>query len=208
MLWLLSALAALLATDLLFGLRLSRWCFAEVVSWFVRLEMFCIQWVRRLYPPKYSLGGECIRCGRCCEQIVSNPPRWFREKGWRLYAAFHRSWHRFELVARGDQGEFLFRCGHLQSDGRCGNYRHRPLICRTYPVQPYFEAPNFIPGCSHTVVPRVLAHKPNRSSLTILNPTTATHHPTPIDETHLDLREHYERVEHPLVNESATANRR
>ena len=45
---------------------------------------------------------------------------------------------RAQLVALGAawaSGGPIYRCKHLKDDGDCGNYEHRPAMCRRYPYE-------------------------------------------------------------------------
>jgi hypothetical protein len=85
-------------------------------------------------------------------------------------------------------------CGHLRTDGRCGIYRHRPFLCRNFPVRPLFDEPSVLPGCSYAVAPRPVLEMRARPSLRIVNPGVTVHHPT---RTHKgeDERDDFEWVE-------------
>ncbi|MEO0812665.1 MAG: YkgJ family cysteine cluster protein [Myxococcota bacterium] len=120
------------------------------------------------------------KCGDCCKSIVANPPRFLKRDPWvRWFAAYHRFVHNFSPVARGENGEIIFACGHLRADNRCGIYWRRPMLCRTYPILPYYDAPQLMPQCSYQVTARVVTQMKSRPSLPILNPGVAVHHPTP-----------------------------
>lgn len=154
------------------------------------------QWlVRTIVKPKHVLLGSCQRCGACCRSLVGDPPRIVKKNNTllRTFIAYHRVTHRFEAYARGPNGEVLFRCGHLQPDNTCGIYWRRPLICRTYPVVPFMEAPKLLPDCSYRIAARPVAEMKSRPSLRILNPVVAVHHPTPQHDGE-SLPEDYELV--------------
>ena len=40
-------------------------------------------------------------------------------------------------------------CHALRDDGRCGEYRTRPLFCRTYPEVPLTRRPMVLKGCGY-----------------------------------------------------------
>ncbi len=146
----------------------------------IHMELAAVRFVRWMHPPKHVVLGECVKCGDCCKSIVANPPRFLKRDPWvRWFAAYHRFVHNFRPVARGEDGEIIFSCGHLRADNRCGIYWRRPMLCRTYPVLPYYDAPQLMPQCSYRVASRVAAQMQSRPSLPILNPTVAVYHPTP-----------------------------
>jgi hypothetical protein len=153
------------------------------IAWvFINLELAALKVIHSIMRPEFVLQGDCMRCGACCEHIVGDPPRFIKHtKLLPIYLAYHRFAHRFTATHRGPNGEVIFSCGHLQHDGRCGIYRFRPLICRNYPVIPYYNVPGLLPDCTYTVAPRVVAQMKSRPSLPILNAQVMVHHPTRIE---------------------------
>ena len=158
-----------------------RFVWREIIRLFIVFDLAMMRLVQRVLKPRFEVRGSCDKRGVCCTQIVGNPPRFVRHSPRliNLFAAFHQVMHNFHVVARGPDGELIFRCGYLKTDGRCGIYRYRPLICRNYPVLPFFEPPRLLPGCGYKVVPRVVGRLRGRASLRIINPMVAVHHPTP-----------------------------
>lgn len=171
---------AVVLLELFTGLRATRWVFREVIRLFILAELMSLRIVRLVIPPKFVVLGRCHMRGNCCTMIVANPPSFIKDRPALLacFAAYHRVMHNFHVVNRGPDRELIFKCHHLRDDGRCGIYRHRPFICRNYPVLPWFEAPKPLPGCGYQVAPRVVAKMKSRPSLPILNPVVALHHPT------------------------------
>jgi len=160
--------------------RMSRFVVREVVRVFVLMELAALRLVRFIYPPRFVLTGGCNMRGDCCTMIVGDPPRFVKDRPMLLglFAAYHRVFHNFHVVNRGPDGELIFSCHYLTDHGRCGIYRHRPFICRNYPVVPWFAAPRPLPGCSYGIAPRVVSQMNERPALRILNPMVAVHHPT------------------------------
>ncbi|MEM6730121.1 MAG: YkgJ family cysteine cluster protein [Myxococcota bacterium] len=160
----------------------------------IHMELAAVGLVRKLHPPKHAVVGSCVKCGDCCKSIVANPPRFLKRDPWvRWFAAYHRFVHNFRPVARGEDGEIIFSCGHLRPDNRCGIYWRRPMLCRTYPVLPYYDAPQLMPQCSYQVTARVVTEMKPRASLPIVNPQVAVYHPTP--ESNEPRYEDFELVE-------------
>lgn len=153
------------------------------IAWlFINLELAALKLIRVVMRPEFVIQGDCLRCGACCEHIVGDPPRIIKNtKLLPIYLAYHRFAHKFRPTHRGPNGEIIFSCGHLQHDGRCGIYRFRPLICRNYPVIPYYNTPGLLPDCTYTVAPRVVAQMKTRASLPILNSRVIVHHPTRLE---------------------------
>jgi hypothetical protein len=170
--------------------------FREIARLFILMELGALKLVQLAIPPKFVLLGRCYKSGTCCKQLVADPPSWVK-RSWlvRLFVAYHRVMHNFEPIARGPNDEIIFTCRHLQSDNRCGIYAWRPLLCRNYPVLPFIDPPRPLPGCGFRVAPRVVAAMQKRSSLPIVNPVTAVHHPSPVDQSEEPLPEHFELVD-------------
>lgn len=158
---------------------LTRGFWTLAISSFAALEAAATRVVQLVRPPRFVITGSCYRCGDCCRMIVANPPRLLHKYGLlRLFAAYHRLAHGFVVTARGPAGEVIFSCMHLRADRRCGIYKRRPLLCRNYPVLPFFETPRVMPACSYSVAPRAVALMKTRASLPIVNPGVTVHHPT------------------------------
>jgi hypothetical protein len=168
----------------------------ELGRLFVLFELAVYRMVRLFVRPKYVLTGSCHKCGDCCEQILGNPPRFVKDSKLliALFVGWHRVVHNFHVNARGDDGEVIFRCGHLKGDGRCGIYRLRPFICRNYPVLPFYGPPQPLPSCGFGVAARTVTAMRERPSLRVLNAMVAVHHPTRQNRGGPDLPENYERV--------------
>ena len=117
--------------------RLCLRCWREVARAFMLMELGVLELLRKIFKPKFVVTGQCQRRGTCCTMIVGDPPRFVKQRQYLLglFVGYHRVLHKFKAVNRGDNGEVIFSCGYLQTDGRCGIYRHRPFICRNYPIK-------------------------------------------------------------------------
>ena len=174
----LGVLALACVADLASGLRATRRVLQEVLRAFVVLDLSAHALVRRLFPPRYELLGGCQRRGACCTQIVAEPPQLIlrRPRLLKAFVALHRVMHNFRVVGRGPAGQLIFSCGFLQPGGKCGIYRFRPRLCRTYPLLPYFAAPKILPGCGYRVRRRGLK---GNARLPVLDAHVGVLHPTP-----------------------------
>ncbi len=174
------AALALLIYEIATRARLTRLIWNELTRVFILFDLGCQRLVQRVVKPQYVLGGSCHKRGVCCRSIIGNPPNIIKKTwGLRLYAGYHALMHKFEVVGRTEDDGLIFSCGHLRSDGRCGIYRHRPRLCRNYPVLPFFGPPQLLPGCGYKIIPRAVAAMKPRVSLPIVNAHVAVHHPTP-----------------------------
>ena len=168
--------------------------FRPVVWFFASLEVAMQRLFARVVPPRYVVVGECVKCGKCCKEIVFNPPK-FVKNTWllRFFIVFHKITHNFSVVGRGAEGEIYFSCGHLKADGRCGSHKTRPYICRNFPVVPFFEPPKILPYCSYQVAAAPVARMRERPSLRIINSRMAVHHPSP--DPNVPESQHYHTVD-------------
>ncbi len=103
---------------------------------------------------EYRLGGACHRRGACCHHILlewtplfDRFPVLARVVLWK-YTRLHHfydkgyTWEVEDgLMAR------VLGCHALRPDGQCGDYRLRPLVCRTYPEVPLIGKPMLLKGC-------------------------------------------------------------
>lgn len=169
-----------------------RWCLRWVFRFFAVLEIKILKGVQRIIPPRYDVVGECVKCGKCCKEILFNPPRFIRTTGLvHVFVLYHRLAHNFSPVARGPDDEIIFACGHLKSDGRCGIHKWRPFLCRNFPVVPWFEVPKILPYCTYQVAARPVTQM--KARLPIINARVAVHHPSP--DPALSETEHFHLVD-------------
>jgi Fe-S-cluster containining protein len=105
---------------------------------------------------EYVVEGACKKRGACCHHILltwtpllDRFPFLARIVLWkytRLYSFFDRgySWEVEEgFLAR------VMGCHALLPDGRCGEHRLRPLVCRAYPELPLLGKPMVLKGCGY-----------------------------------------------------------
>ena len=190
------ALSLAFCLEILFRFPTMRLAWAVVQT---LLAHFQVTTEKILYHPTggdFIQEGLCQRCGDCCEHIVSTPPKILTQGlGLRIYVGFHKLAHNFSVNYRGPNREIVFKCGHLRNDGSCSIYWRRPLLCRRYPLPPDRGQPKVLPNCSYFYTPKVVAKMQSRTSLHILNPTVAMHHPTPITTEKNSLEGQYQPVE-------------
>ncbi len=111
---------------------------------------------RILLRTEYTVTDGCKQRGACCQHILMEWSTWLdrfpilgRLALWKLtrfYSFFDRgySWEVQEgLLVR------VLGCHAVLPDGRCGEYRTRPLICRTYPEVPLSTPPMVLKGCGY-----------------------------------------------------------
>ncbi len=129
----------------------------EIVWFFVVLMEAGHRFGRVLLGTEYRVTGACQKRGACCHHILLEWSGWLdrfpllgRIVLWKLtrfYDFYDRgySWEVQDgLLAR------VLGCHALLPDGRCGVYRLRPMVCRTYPEVPLMGRPMVLKGCGYT----------------------------------------------------------
>ena len=108
---------------------------------------------------RYDLGGECVRCAKCCEApgIQVGKLVWYLPLAHRVFLWWHAKINGFELIeTRREDKAFIFKCTHFEVDTRrCDSYDSRPGMCRDYP-RPLLEQanPEFFDGCGYKPLAR------------------------------------------------------
>lgn len=127
-------------------------------AWFLRTE--------------YVRAGACHQRGACCHHIllewspILDRHRWLGRivlwKYTRLYA-FYDKGYSWEI----DQGMIarVMGCHALLPDGRCGEYRLRPMVCRSFPELPLLGKPPLLKGCGYHFVRRDGREEPEEAPL-------------------------------------------
>ncbi len=84
----------------------------------------------------FERGGKCNQCGKCCRHV-------YLRDGGRLVSNFqdyleliqsNAKYKQFKVKGTNPSGGLYFSCVHVKKDNKCGAYKTRPLLCRTYPT--------------------------------------------------------------------------
>ncbi len=107
----------------------------------------------------FLLGGDCRRCGACCEapSIRVSWLTWYLPSLRRFFLAWQERVNGFALLESDRNTRvFVFRCTHFDpATRRCDSYASRPGMCRDYPrLHLYQPHPEMLPGCGHRPVAR------------------------------------------------------
>jgi hypothetical protein len=142
-------------------LRIVRRILREAVFVFVVIMDLGRRFGQVLLKSEYKVAGGCQKRGACCHHvllewspILDRHPLLARLVLWkltRLYSFYDRgyTWEVEDgLMAR------VLGCHALLPDGRCGEYRTRPLFCRSYPELPLLGKPMVLKGCGYSFVRR------------------------------------------------------
>ena len=136
------------------AVRVVRRIAREFVALFVGIMDLGRRFGAVLLRTEYELAGACKQRGACCHHILlewapilDRFPFLGRIVLWKLtrfYSFFDRgyTWE----IADGLMARVL-GCHALRADGKCGEYRIRPLFCRTYPEIALIGKPMVLKGC-------------------------------------------------------------
>jgi len=103
-----------------------------------------------LFKTKYSIVGNCKKCGNCCKKIYIKATKAQLKSDFfkKIYIKWIEWLFQFSLLEIDYKDcYFVFKCKNLKSDGTCGVYKLRPNICRDYPLLDYFNEPVFLQNC-------------------------------------------------------------
>lgn len=107
----------------------------------------------RFLPREYKLIGSCQKRGICCQNIAIflSPTFWRFPLIKKLAIAWYEFVYCFQLKSeKEDWGVVIFYCKYLKTNGQCGIYNKRPMICQQYPAPRYFGRPEILPGCGYS----------------------------------------------------------
>ncbi len=128
---------------------------------FMLLDLLMQSLVRKAAPPPYRIEGGCKMRGNCCHYILMEwdplMDRWpWLGRFWMWwYTQIHGFYPRgFDVENVDGRVARVMGCRHLQEDGRCGEYRLRPSLCRQWPRIEYAAAPYVLKGCGYIPVSR------------------------------------------------------
>lgn len=123
---------------------------------FVLFDLAMQKVAKLLIPPPYKQAGKCKRRGNCCHYILIRKPKGILGG---LFTFWNTQVHGFYLRSN-ETYEYekhrvmMMGCRHLQSDGSCGSYTLRPMVCRKWPVIEAFGIPRILKGCGFIATPR------------------------------------------------------
>lgn len=111
---------------------------------------------RVLLQTEFKVQGACKKRGACCHHILMEWSPWLDRHPWMGRWALWKMTRFYDFYDKGYSWEVqdglqvrVLGCHALQEDGRCGQYRLRPMICRTYPEVPLTGRPQVLRGCGY-----------------------------------------------------------
>lgn len=140
----------------------------SVILPFVLLDLAAQKIARMIIKPPHKKVGACKKRGNCCYYVLirkSNGLIGLMDLFWHTQInGFYRRTKKTHVV--DGKAFYLMGCRYLKKDGRCGSYRLRPTVCRTWPRIEYFGHPQMLKGCGYRAEPR---KKGSLSKLPILD---------------------------------------
>jgi Fe-S-cluster containining protein len=129
------------------------------LAWFIGSSSVDRGIARLLGRRPFLLGGDCRRCGACCDApaIHVGWVTWHFPTLRSAFLAWQRHVNGFVQVELDRASRtFVFRCTHFDtSTRRCDSYDSRPGMCRDYPrVLLYQAKPELLPACGYRPIAR------------------------------------------------------
>lgn len=133
-----------------------RWPIRVLMLPWVQLDLMIQRIAKKIVPPPFRQKGYCLQRGNCCHYVLLPEPRslmtrlfyfWFTQ----VDGFYPR--HPDPIESEGER-MMVMGCRYLQPDGRCGQYRLRPMLCREWPLIERFDHPRILKGCGFYAEPR------------------------------------------------------
>ena len=97
----------------------------------------------------YEITGECKKCGKCCNYMYSMDT--YTEKEFKIMQFLFPAYKRFYIKGKDDEGNLIFACKLVTSEGLCSDYKHRLRMCKNYPAKRIFYPGKLHDGCGYMV---------------------------------------------------------
>ena len=108
--------------------------------------------IRSYFVPEkvsYEITGECKKCGKCCNYMYSYDT--YTEKEFKIMQFLFPAYKRFYIKGKDEEGNLIFACKLVTSDGLCSDYKHRLRMCKNYPAKRIFYPAKLHEGCGYKV---------------------------------------------------------
>lgn len=108
--------------------------------------------IRSYFVPEqvvYDVTGDCKKCGKCCNYMYSVDT--YTEKEFKIMQFLFPTYKRFYIKGKDVEGNLIFACKLVTPEGLCSDYKHRPRMCRNYPVKKVAYRAELHEGCGYTV---------------------------------------------------------
>lgn len=127
-----------------------------IVRWIIIVDWLIESSIKRLlFKHRYTLKGQCTRCGKCCHHIGVVISSSFAESKIlsSLIITFYEQVNGFTFLDYdSEQSLLFFKCNHFDTQtSSCLDYHSRPAMCRNYPFPRFFQKPDLIQDCGYEV---------------------------------------------------------
>lgn len=75
----------------------------------------------------------------------------YTENEFKIMQTIFPTYKRFYIKGRDEEGNLVFACKLVTPDGLCSDYKHRPRMCRKYPVKRVTYPAKLHDGCGYKV---------------------------------------------------------
>lgn len=115
------------------------------------LKSILYEYLSYFVPEKvsYEITGQCKKCGKCCNYMYSVDT--YTEEEFKFMQKLFPAYKRFYIKGKDEEGNFIFACKLVTPEGLCSDYKHRPRMCRNYPVKRIFFPAKLHEGCGYTI---------------------------------------------------------
>lgn len=133
-----------------------RWPIRVLMLPFVLLDLAAQRIARLFFKTPYKTEGHCHQRGNCCYYIGTPAPNNLMTRLYYLWNTEVNGFYSrgFEPMDVDGKLMVIMGCRYLLKDGRCGQYRLRPMVCRQWPRIEIFGKPRRLKGCGFKAVPR------------------------------------------------------
>lgn len=99
---------------------------------------------------KYKIEGECIKCGKCCQEIRIQGLN--NENELKIMQLFFPRYRNLYIYKRDENNMLVLTCKNLTNNGLCSIYNKRPNFCKNYPAKIINYNAEMIDGCGYKVI--------------------------------------------------------
>ena len=97
----------------------------------------------------YEITGKCKKCGKCCNYMYSVDT--YTEDEFKFMQKLFPTYKRFYIKGKDEFGNLIFACKLVTPEGLCSDYKHRPRMCRRYPIKRVSYPAKLHEGCGYKI---------------------------------------------------------
>jgi Fe-S-cluster containining protein len=133
-----------------------RWPLRILLLPFIWLDGFSEALARFFIRPPLKRIGQCKQRGVCCYYILFPKVRGIIGAAFHFWATQINGFYLRDKYVHYSDGRAMrvYGCRYLKKDGKCGQHKLRPSICRKWPMIAHFGRPKVVRGCGFKAVSR------------------------------------------------------